>query len=246
MTDVEVRHRALLQTLVDHDVRFVLVGGVALQLHGYSGATQDVDVTIAVDPTNRKHVAAALQGLGAREYLAGARGTAYNTRHGRLEVMNSTDGIGDYDAWKRGAVDIKMADGLIVAVGAPSDLLASKEAAGRPKDLDVLPLVRAELLAAGTLDPRDVRGEVAELEHEPPPDPATGTFLGERPADRRSRALWDRGANLLTEYRRRWKLDDDDSIRRPTGDIPQAQDHAALKRQLDRLRRLIDRASEDV
>jgi hypothetical protein len=159
--------------------------------------------------------------------------------------MSSTDGIGDYDAWKRGAIDIKMANGLIVAVGAPSDLLASKEAAGRPKDLDVLPLVRAELLAAGTLDPRDIRGEVAELEHEPPPDPATGTFLGERPEDRRSRALWDRGANLLTEYRRRWKLDEDDSIRRPTGDSPQARDHAALIRQLDRLGRLIDRASAD-
>lgn len=28
--------------------------------------------------------------------------------------MSSTDGIGDYDAWKRDAVDIKMADGLIV------------------------------------------------------------------------------------------------------------------------------------
>ncbi|WP_445151370.1 hypothetical protein [Baekduia sp. Peel2402] len=37
MSDVEARHRALLQTLVDHDVRFVLVGGVALQLHGCSG-----------------------------------------------------------------------------------------------------------------------------------------------------------------------------------------------------------------
>lgn len=245
MTDVEVRHRALLQTLVDHDVRFVLVGGVALQLHGYSGATQDVDVTIAVDPTNRMHVAAALQALGAREYLAGARGTAYTTRHGRLEVMNSTDGIGGYDAWKRDAVDIKMADGLIVAVGAPSDLLASKEAAGRPKDLDTLPLIRAELLAAGALDPDDIRGEVAELEHEPPPDPATETFLGDRPADRHSRALWDRGANLLAEYRQRWKLDDDDVICRPTGDTPQAQDHAALERQLDRLRRLIDRASDN-
>jgi hypothetical protein len=246
VSDIDVRHRALLQTLIDHDVRFVLVGGVALQLHGYSGATQDVDVTIAVDPTNRMHVTAALEGLGAREYLVGARGTAYTTRHGRLEVMNSTDGIGDYDAWKRDAVDIKMADGLIVAVGAPSDLLASKEAAGRPKDLEVLPLIRAELLAAGTLGIGDVRGEVAELEHEPPPDPATETFLGDRPTDRRSRALWDRGANLLAEYRRRWKLDDDDAIRRPTGDTPQAQDHAALKRQLNRLQRLIDRGSKDV
>jgi hypothetical protein len=32
---------------------------------------------------------------------------------------------------------------------------------------------------------------------------------------------------------------------RPNGDTPQAQDHAALERQLDRLRRLIDRASDN-
>lgn len=43
MTDLDARHRALLQTLVEHRVDFVLVGGVALQVHGYSGATRDVD-----------------------------------------------------------------------------------------------------------------------------------------------------------------------------------------------------------
>jgi hypothetical protein len=242
MSNVEARHRALLQTLAEHEVRFVLVGGVALQLHGYSGATLDVDVTIAIDAANRTRIAAALRSLDAREYLAGTRGTAYDTRHGRLEVMNSTDGIGDYDAWARDAASVEVAAGLVIQVGAPSDLLASKEAAARPKDLDVLPLVRAELLAAGTLDLSDVRGTVAELAHEPPPDPATERLLGPRPADRRTRALWDRGANLLTEHRRRWDLSDDNPLPRLPDDTPEGRDREALQRQLDRLRRLIERA----
>ncbi|HEV7493443.1 hypothetical protein [Baekduia sp.] len=155
--------------------------------------------------------------------------------------MNSTDGTGDYDAWVRNAVSLQLADDLVVSVGAASDLLISKEAAGRPKDTDVLPLVRAELLAAGTLDPGDVRGEVAVLEHEPDPDPATESFLGARPADRRARALWDRGANLLTEHRRRWDLEAADRLDPPAVDTPEALDHAALLRQLERLRRLIAR-----
>ncbi|MGH2878675.1 MAG: hypothetical protein ACRDK4_03590 [Solirubrobacteraceae bacterium] len=33
---IEPDHRTLLEVLARHDVRFVLVGGVALQLHGYS------------------------------------------------------------------------------------------------------------------------------------------------------------------------------------------------------------------
>jgi hypothetical protein len=241
MSEVDAGHRALLRALVVHEVRFVLVGGVALQFHGYTGATRDVDVMIAIDATNRQRVAAALRTLDAREYLAGARGTAYDTRYGRLEIMNSTDGIGDYDAWVRNAVSLQLAEDLVVSVGAASDLLISKEAAGRPKDTDVLPLVRAELLAAGTLDPGDVRGDVAVLEHEPDPDPATESFLGARPADRRARALWDRGANLLTEHRRRWDLEAADRLDPPAVDTPEALDHAALLRQLERLRRLIAR-----
>jgi hypothetical protein len=149
--------------------------------------------------------------------------------------MNTTDGIGDYDAWAARATAVEVSEGLVVLVGKPSDLLISKEAADRPKDRDVLPLVRAELLAAGTLDPADVRGAVAKLAHEPPPDPATESFLGARPAERRTRALWDRGANLLTEHRRRWGLAEDDSL----DDMPQAKDRQALQRQLDRLQLLI-------
>ena len=49
---IEPRHRALLDVLVRHEVRFVLVGGVALQLRGFTGGTRDVDVTIATDDVN--------------------------------------------------------------------------------------------------------------------------------------------------------------------------------------------------
>jgi hypothetical protein len=37
---------APLEVLVAHRVRFLLVGGMALQLHGLMSANRDVDVTI--------------------------------------------------------------------------------------------------------------------------------------------------------------------------------------------------------
>jgi hypothetical protein len=71
LSNLDDRHRALLRVLVRHEVRFVVVGGVALQLRGFSGATRDVDVTIAADALNRRQLASALEALRARPYLAG-------------------------------------------------------------------------------------------------------------------------------------------------------------------------------
>jgi len=85
--------------------------------------------------------------------LAGDRGTAYRTDLGQLEIMRRTDGVGDYTQWALNAAWVDIGDGHRVLVGSASDLLAAKEAAGREKDLKVLPRIRAELLALGALAP---------------------------------------------------------------------------------------------
>jgi hypothetical protein len=239
--DTDARHVALLQVLVRHEVRFVLVGGVALQLRGFSGATRDVDVTIATDDANTGRLDAALRALNARPYLPGDRGTAYHTDHGQLEVMRWTDGVGDYDAWTKHASLIELAPGVCVSVGSASDLVLAKEQAGRDKDADALPRIRAELLASGALDRADVRGPVAEPAVEIAPDPALAEVLGPRPSDRRERGLWERGAQLITEYRERWSVPDDELSLGPSpaSGSPQAEDRDALDRQLARLLRLL-------
>ncbi len=116
MIEIDGRHRELLRTLAGAEVQFVLVGGVALQLRGFSGATRDVDVTIAADELNVHRLDGALQALQAEPYLAGERGVAYRTRLGQLKVMRWTDGVGDYDAWARKATTIAVEPGLQVQV----------------------------------------------------------------------------------------------------------------------------------
>jgi hypothetical protein len=240
---VDTRHVALLEVLLRHDVHFVLVGGVALQVRGFSGATRDVDVTIAADDTNGRRLDAALATLHARVFLAGERGTAYHTDHGQLEVMRWTDGVGDYEAWMRDASHIELVPGLMVLVGSASDLLLSKEQAGRDKDADALPRIRAELLAGNELTADDLRGPVAELPVEVTPDPRVEELLGPRPTNRRPRGLWDHGAQLIADYRERWALPDEGPLPgvAPPAASAQASDLAALDRQLERLRRLMDR-----
>ena len=243
MSEVDQHHEALLSVLAEHGIRFVLVGGVALQLHGFSGATRDVDVTIALDSENEQRVVAALEALQARPFMTGGLGSAFHTRLGALEIMRSTDGIGDYDAWARNATTFRLAGGLEVQVGRPSDLLFSKEVAGRVKDTEALPRIRAELLASGALDPSDVRGAVADLAVQVTPDPHAIEVLGPRPTERRARGVWDHAAQLIIEHRERWGIPDDTEGLGPPPppDTDQAADRDALNHQLDRLRARLER-----
>jgi hypothetical protein len=54
----------LFRALNDAGVRYVLVGGVALNLHGVERATMDVDIAIALDADNLSRAVAALRALG--------------------------------------------------------------------------------------------------------------------------------------------------------------------------------------
>ena len=246
MIEIEDRHRELLRILAGARVQFVLVGGVALQLRGFSGATRDLDITIAIDDLNTRRLDQALEALQAKPYLTGERGVAYSTRLGQIEVMRWTDAVGDYDAWTREATKIELEPGFDVQVGSASHLLLAKEDAGREKDTDALPLIRAELLASGALQTSDVRGPVASLPTEVTPDPRVEQMLGPRPKQRRTRGLWDHGAQMIAEYRERWSVPDDAPLlgAPPAADESQAADRDALDQQLKRLRRLMARTNK--
>jgi hypothetical protein len=62
----------LLRTLFDHEVDYVLIGGVAIQAYGHVRTTVDLDVIAAWTPENMRRLAAALGELQA--WLRGADG----------------------------------------------------------------------------------------------------------------------------------------------------------------------------
>lgn len=132
-------------------------------------------------------------------------------------------------------------DGLAVRVGHPEDLIASKEASGRPKDLDVLPRIRRDLIAAGRLAPGE--HDIA------PPEPETPAYLreaiGERPQSRRAAKLWDNAAARIDEYRNRWRITDPDRALgvKPASD-GEAKDRRIIERTLRRTERAITRTAE--
>jgi hypothetical protein len=57
---------AILRILEAHDVRYVLIGGLAASLHGSPHVTTDVDISPSADRDNLVRLAAALGELDAR------------------------------------------------------------------------------------------------------------------------------------------------------------------------------------
>jgi hypothetical protein len=151
----------ILEVLVRHEVQFVLIGGVAANVHGYPLPTQDVDITPAPDRANYVRLAAALREMNARirverepegvpflidgATLAGNVTWTLTTDAGNLDVVTEPAGTSGFRDIQRDAVDVELGPNLTVQVASLVDIIRSKEAAGRAKDLAALPALRATL-----------------------------------------------------------------------------------------------------
>jgi hypothetical protein len=152
---------AILAALRDAGVQFVLIGGLASQVHGSTSLTLDVDICFALDRVNLERLAAVLADLTAirrdmppgvvapldvRALRAGDVFTL-RTRFGDLDLLARPDPGLDFDVLSRHAI---VADilGVRIQVASLDDLIAMKRAAGRPKDrveLEILGALREEL-----------------------------------------------------------------------------------------------------
>jgi predicted nucleotidyltransferase len=141
----------ILRALVGHQVRFVIVGGLAMRLHGSAYITDDVDVGYARDLDNLSSLARALAPLHPR--LRGAppelpfridlrtlqigQNFTLETDAGNLDVLGDIPGSSSFDElWKN--ADEKPLFGFNVRVASIPDLISMKRAAGRRKDQDHL------------------------------------------------------------------------------------------------------------
>lgn len=144
----------VLAALARADVRFVVVGGVALVLHGHPRMTADLDLVIdlAVGPVDRAMAALTGLGLVPRLPVSAAAFVDPATRarwvaERNLTVFTMTDPDGSLlevdlfadpplpfePLW---AASVTMLVGQVeVQVASIDDLLAMKRRAGRPQDL---------------------------------------------------------------------------------------------------------------
>jgi hypothetical protein len=147
----------ILVALADQRVEFVVIGGIAVQAHGYIRGTHDVDIIVKATTLNLSRLSEALVELEAELRTPGTLKLAdphqlrraplipVITRAGPLDVLNVEHVAGgprSYDALRDAAIEVDLR-GRAIAVAGLSDLIRMKRAAGRQQDLmDIEALTR--------------------------------------------------------------------------------------------------------
>ena len=152
---------AICRVLLGHGVRFVIIGGIAARLHDTGHATVDMDICPSTDDPNLSNLAAALVELGARLRVEGdTDGVAFDahpdtlrnvemltliTEHGPLDLCFAPAGFPEgYSTLSEDASVIEVS-AVALPVASLEDVVTSKRAAGRPKDIVALPQLEARL-----------------------------------------------------------------------------------------------------
>lgn len=148
------------------EIPYVVVGGVAVVLHGYPRLTADLDLALDLDSGYTAAALDALSGLGLKPLLpvpmadfaddairrewVRERNLKVFSLHDPGEPMRHVDLFAENpipfgEMWERGVtVDL---EGVRVRIAGISDLLTMKRMAGRPQDLvdvEALELIRRE------------------------------------------------------------------------------------------------------
>jgi predicted nucleotidyltransferase len=145
----------LFAQLVDAEVRFVVVGGVAVVLHGYARLTADVDLVIDLEPLNVRRCIETLQARGLRplapvsaldfadpikraDWIENKNLAVFTMRDERNPLITvdlfAREPIPFDDLWSRATV-FQLA-GRAIRVASIPDLIAMKRAVGRAEDLN--------------------------------------------------------------------------------------------------------------
>lgn len=148
--------RSAIEAFARHEVEFIIVGGVAMNLHGSAHVTFDLGICYARRRPNLSRIVAALAPHHPRlrgfpkdlpfvwdeQTLQSGTNFTLTTNLGDIDLLGEAAGVGGY------------ADALAMSVVMPlygiecrvltiDSLINAKRAAGRPKDLLALPELEA-------------------------------------------------------------------------------------------------------
>jgi predicted nucleotidyltransferase len=151
-----VQLKPAITSLAEHQVEFVIVGGVAIRLHSSAYITQDLDFCYSRSNDNIRKLAAALSPFNPRPRnfptdlpyifdettLRNGTNFTFATLIGDIDLLGELKGVGDYSDVIEHSIEFEIYGHMIKALSLDA-LIVSKTAAGRPKDQLVLPELKA-------------------------------------------------------------------------------------------------------
>lgn len=160
--------REIFKALADAHVDYVVVGGLAIIMHGHLRATSDLDLVIGLQPDNCARGMAALAGIGLRprlpvtlaDFADPARREDWVQNRNMLvfQLWDPANPERSVDVFVREPIDframqseavMKDLDGVSIPVASIRHLILLKQAAGRPLDMDDIQALREIAIETG-------------------------------------------------------------------------------------------------
>lgn len=132
--------KEFVQSLNDNGVRYLVVGGYAVAVHGHPRYTKDLDVWIASDADNATRLVQALEefglgslGLQTADFLIPDQIIQLGYPPNRIDLLTSVPGV-DFDACYSARLEVKVDDQTVNFI-AREDLKKNKRASARHQDM---------------------------------------------------------------------------------------------------------------
>lgn len=127
-------------------VRYLIVGGYSVAVHGFPRYTGDIDFFVATSAENAKKLVDVFHqfgfgdlGLDVNDFVQPDYVVEIGREPRKIQVLTGIDGVSFEDAWS-GRVEVEM-NGMTLKFLGKQELIANKRASGRPKDkIDLLEL----------------------------------------------------------------------------------------------------------
>lgn len=144
---------SLLQALNDRDVRYVVVGGLAVVLHGHARLTADLDLVVDLAPAEARKAMDALLAAGleprlpvdATDFADASTRESWSRRNMRVfSLVDPGDPLHEVDVFVENPIDfgelwerakIVTLGSEVARIASIDDLIAMKRMAGRAQDL---------------------------------------------------------------------------------------------------------------
>jgi hypothetical protein len=132
--------KEFLKLLNVHQVEYLLIGGYAVGYHGYPRATADMDIWVAINPSNAQRIVIVLKEFGfdlpelsAELFLKEWQIIRMGVPPIRIEIATTVTGVNFNECFAERVVDTL--DGIEVSLISLKHLKLNKKACGRHRDL---------------------------------------------------------------------------------------------------------------
>ncbi len=132
--------KEFVQLLNKNNVRYLIVGGYAVALHGHPRYTKDLDIWVWVNESNAEKLIQSLKdfgfealGLKSEDFLISGNVIQLGYPPSRIDLLTSVDGV-DFDSCYESRIEVEIEDITATFIDL-ENLKKNKKASGRHQDL---------------------------------------------------------------------------------------------------------------